>query len=589
MTAARSQLLQVSSVAASCAIIAAGIEVAGLAVRQQILGRIVFVSYDFALLTPLAFLLMVVPVCLIIDSVPRMAGRPLRLATVTGLISGVLVFSLLVPYSIIAWWASAVLAAGAGLQVQRLAHDADAARWIPRLRLIATIVAVPLVLAGVGVRIAHASSERSVVASLTDPPRNAPNVLLIVMDTVRSKNLDLYGYGRPTTPELQQLAKTSTVFDFAFSTSSWTLPSHASLFTGHSPASLGGADWVRPLAPGHRLLAEIFRDHGYATGGFAANLNYTSYESGLVRGFSRYEDYRFSWPLLFLHSGLSRIDFKSKLPRARSIADGWNALIHSRIEPRTFITADVFSTADEISRAFLDWQATVSGRPFFAFLNFFDAHEPYRPAEEFRRRFARNASDHVGRYDAAIASIDDVIGRTLRQLQERGILDNTVLVVTSDHGEAFGEHGLTTHGNTLYLETLKVPLLVRFPGVVPAARRIESAVSIEDVTSTLLDLARLEDSGIGGRSLAEFWTPGAQPAERDVAAYLTKGLNVAAGNKNAQGSMTSRIDARFHYIRNADGTEELYDYRADPDETQNIAADPAREVDLVRLRAKASR
>ena len=587
MTAARS--LHVISVAASCAVIAAALEVAGLAFRQQILERIVFVSREFTWMTPLAFLLMVVPCCVIIDALARIVGRPLHLATMAGLISGVLVFSLLVPYSVIAWWASAVLASGVGYQVRRVLWNRDPARWVPRLRMVAVIVAVPLVLAGAAAKVAHAASEKRSVASLPDPPPNGPNVLIIVMDTVRSKNLDLYGYERPTTPELQRLATTSTVFDFAFSPSSWTLPTHSSLFTGHTPASLSGADWVSPLASGHRLLAEVFRDHGYATGGFASNLNYTSYESGLARGFSRYEDYRFSWPLVFLHSGLARIDFKSKLPQARSLTGAWNALIHSRIEPRTVIASDVFATADQVSNAFLDWQGTVGRRPFFAFLNFFDAHEPYRPAEEFRRHFVRKPSDAVGRYDAAIATIDDVIGRTLQVLQERGVLDNTVLVVTADHGEAFGEHGFTTHGNTLYLETLKVPLLVRFPGVVPAGRRIDAAVSLVDVTSTVLELTRLTDARIGGRSLAEFWTPGVQPLERDIAAYLTKGLNVAAGNKNAEGSMTSRMDARFHYIRNPDGSEELFDYRADPDETRNLAADPARQADLVRLREKAAR
>ena len=582
-----SRTRDVVSVAASCAIIAAAVEAGGLAVRQQVLGRIVFLSYDYPWLTPLAYVLLVVPAVLLIEFLLRIVGRPLNLATLTGVLATVLVFSLLVPYSVIAWWASAVLAAGAGLQVRRLTFGADPTRWIPRLRLVASLCVLVLVTVGVAVRITRANAQARNSPSVP-APANAPNVLLLVLDTVRSKSLDVYGYGRPTSPELQQLAKASTVFDFAFSTSSWTLPSHGSLFTGHSPESLDGADWVRPLAPGQRLIAEVFRDHGYATGGFAANLNYTSYESGLTRGFSRYEDYRLSAPLLFLHSGLSRMDLKSRLPQARSLAGGWNALIHSQILPRTFITADVFSSADEIARAFLDWQATVSGRPFFAFLNFFDAHEPYRPAEEFRRRFAKNESDRVGLYDAAIASIDDVIGRTLRQLQERGVLDNTVLVVTADHGEAFGEHGLMTHGNTLYLETLRVPLIIRYPGVVPAGQRIDSAVSLADVPTTLLELARLSDAGIGGRSLAEFWKPSAEPAPRDIAAYLTKGLNVAAGNKNAEGSMTSRIDERFHYIRNADGTEELYDYRNDPDETKNVAADPARQSDLIRLRAKAA-
>ena len=584
-----SRVHQVISVAVSAIVIAAALEVSGLAVKQQILGRIVFVSYDFAWMTPLAYLLSVLPAVLIVDAVWRIPGRPLHLATVTGALSAVLVFSLLVPYSAIAWWASAVLAAGAGLQVRRLAWSADPTRWIPRLQMVAALLLLPLVVAGVAVRITRANAETRAISSLPAAPANAPNVLLLVLDTVRSKNLNLYGYARETTPELVRLSETSTVFDTAFSTSSWTLPSHASMFTGQPASELDGADWIRPLSPRHRVLAEVFREHGYASAGFAANLNYTSYESGLSRGFSRYEDYSFSWPLLFMHSGLGRIDIKSRVPQARSLGQGWRALINSRIEPRTTISSDVFSSAGEISRAFLNWQTNVRGRPFFAFLNFFDAHEPYRPAEEFRERFVKSQSDLVGRYDAAIASIDHVVGQILRVLAERGVLDNTVLIVTSDHGEAFGEHGLTTHGNSLYLETLRVPLIVRFPGAVPAGRRIDTAVSLADVPSTLLDLAHLRTDGIEGRSLAEFWAPGAQPAERDISARLTKGRYVSAAHKNAEGTLTSRMDQRFHYILNPDGTEELYDYRADPDETRNLAADPARQADLVRLRTRTAR
>jgi len=241
-----SRVHQVISVAVSAIVIAAALEVSGLAVKQQILGRIVFVSYDFAWMTPLAYLLSVLPAVLIVDAVWRIPGRPLHLATVTGALSAVLVFSLLVPYSAIAWWASAVLAAGAGLQVRRLAWSADPTRWIPRLQMVAALLLLPLVVAGVAVRITRANAETRAISSLPAAPANAPNVLLLVLDTVRSKNLNLYGYARETTPELVRLSETSTVFDTAFSTSSWTLPSHASMFTGQPASELDGADWIRP-------------------------------------------------------------------------------------------------------------------------------------------------------------------------------------------------------------------------------------------------------------------------------------------------------------------------------------------------------
>ena len=122
------------------------------------------------------------------------------------------------------------------------------------------------------------------------PPANSPNVLLIVLDTVRADHLSLYGYERPTTPNLERLAKRGIRFDNARATAPWTLPSHASMFTGHWPHELG-AKWMTPLRGNLPTLAEYLGAHGYATAGFVANVVYCSQETGLARGFTHYEDY----------------------------------------------------------------------------------------------------------------------------------------------------------------------------------------------------------------------------------------------------------------------------------------------------------
>ena len=122
------------------------------------------------------------------------------------------------------------------------------------------------------------------------PPANSPNVLLIVLDTVRADHLSLYGYERPTTPNLEQLGKRGIRFDKARATAPWTLPSHASMFTGRWPHELG-EKWMTPLRGNFPTLAEYLGDRGYATAGFVANVGYCSQETGLARGFTHYEDY----------------------------------------------------------------------------------------------------------------------------------------------------------------------------------------------------------------------------------------------------------------------------------------------------------
>ena len=223
------------------------------------------------------------------------------------------------------------------------------------------------------------------------PPAGSPNVLLIVMDTVRADHLSLYGYHRATTPKLEQLAKRGIRFDKVRATAPWTLPSHASLFTGRWPHELG-VEWMTPLRAGFPTLAEYLGSHGYATAGFAANTLFCSYDTGLDRGFTHYEDYELG-PLApsgrpWWSTSPSRPLFATgRVPRPR-LRRGPVAPPARRPCWDSILARDRIS-AQAINRKFLDWlsRRREPGRPFFAFLNYFDAHSPYVPPTVAAHRF----------------------------------------------------------------------------------------------------------------------------------------------------------------------------------------------------------
>ena len=211
------------------------------------------------------------------------------------------------------------------------------------------------------------------------PPPAARNVLLIVWDTVRAENLSLYGYGRRTTPNLERLAGRGVRFDLAFATSSWTLPSHASLFTGRWPHELG-VGWTSPLRPDVPTLAEYLGARGYDTAGFVANLEYCGRETGLDRGFAHYDDYPIEpYETFTRYVGLGH---RMELP-------SWACVLERLVEKATGRSWELSPRSSEhvkrgaeVDREFLDWLSWQQGRrrPFFAFLNYNDAHSPYEVA-----------------------------------------------------------------------------------------------------------------------------------------------------------------------------------------------------------------
>ena len=475
--------------------------------------------------------------------------------------------------------ASLALLAGVAIQSARLVRPrAELVDALIRRSLPATLVVTVLVgLAQYGFREAQANSGP---AGLPGPSAEAPNVIVIVLDTVRAANLSLYGYERPTSPHLNEFARSGVVFERALATSSWTLPSHAAMFTGRLPNEVT-ADWLTPLDDAHRTLAEVFSERGYNTVGIVANLIYATKASGLARGFQRYTDFPRTPETIAQHSWLVR----PLVNRVREAMGDSSELVRKH--------------AATVTDQYLDWlDSGRSGKPFFAFLNYFDAHQPYEPPHPFDTMFGsggpmpdlatrptwgkKEIQRSIDAYDGAIAYVDQEVERLLGGLRSRQLLANTLIVITSDHGEQFGEHGLYGHANSLYRQTLEVPLVISFPSRVPAGLRVAGPVSLADLPATILDLTRARNGqAFPGRSLAWHWSPAplaAQPSP--LFAETSRGLNQPEGLPISKGRVRSMVVDGVHYIRNGDGREELYDFEHDRAETQSLIGRPGHEQKL---------
>lgn len=556
---------------AVCFTLAAGLVEAGLAVAGRWLGRGPRLSPDAWWLAPLADLLLVgIPALLLaflVSLLPRGRQTP---TLVTGLLFLVVLPVVLYPQRLHAA-AAAVLALGVAVAAGRVLAAPRARPLLHRLAG-ATPAFAGLVALGVGtgaLRGQLASRDRE------DPgtPAGVLNVLLLVIDTGRAESLHAWGHRRANTPVLDSLAARGVRFGHAIAPSSWTLPSHASLFTGRHAHELS-ASWTAPLDDRFPTLAEALGGLGYRTAGFVANVDYGTPEFGLARGFQHYESYRPSAGEAVLSTALGREVLLS--PIARRVS-GYHDFPGRK-------------SADRINASFLEWLGAGDER-FFAFLNYFDAHQPVLPSGPFASMYGSPSArrpdllirglrtawfDPKGSlppdvvtaeqegYDGALAYIDRAIGSLLDSLAARGILERTLVVVTADHGEQFGEHGWFDHGNTLYEEEVHVPLLITGPrDRVPQGRTVAAAASLTDVPATVMALAApAAASPFPGASLAHFWLDPA-PAPRPVLAHLRHPDNTA---------ITAAYAGDLKYIRSPEG-EELFRIATDPDEAHNLVRD----------------
>jgi arylsulfatase A-like enzyme len=511
-------------------------------------------------------------------------------------------------------WASLLLSGGLAVQSARLVRAQE--RNVLRFASVVTpLLAGAVVLLALATSGARVWAERRLTASLPPPPSGGRNLLLIVWDTVRAANLSTYGYGRQTTPNLERWAERGVRFEHAFATSSWTLPSHASLFTGRWPHELS-AGWKSPLDATHPTLAGQLGHLGYDTAGFVANLDFCGSETGLGRGFAHYEDYPLGALEVFTrYTGLGRrIDRVS----IAMVGDLLSARRRGAASPLIPLSKEHAKSAADIERDFLTWFSWQHprGRPFFAFLNYNDAHSPYEvPGDSAPGFGARPASWHdrlvlqqwnildkmklpyrdvqmaIDLYDDSIAYLDRRLGALLTELERRGVLENTVVVVTSDHGEHLGDHGLFFHGCSLYRQVVEVPLVVIGPNRVPAGRRVADPVSLRDLPATVLDLVGLDSAGsFPGRSLTRFWEPNnlqSNPALDILLMEIDKPVLLTNQGREpvAKGPMKAVVAGGMHYIRSGDGSEELYALGPDHREQFNMATEPNAEESLQGFRA----
>ena len=430
---------------------------------------------------------------------------------------------------------------------------------------------------------------RPVLAELPAPAPDAPDVVLIVLDTVRAANVSAYGYARPTTPVFDALASEGALFLQATSPSTWSLASHASLFTGLFPSAHGAHFEHRFLDEGPPTLAQLLAAAGYETRTFTANA-FIGDTIGLTRGF-RWADE--AWrsgaagrQFIFAYRFLDRLGF--------GVEDKGGAAVAANLE---------------------GWAAEgpADGRPVFVFVNLIEAHFPYHQLpDEYLWRFttlpreelyalsmdmmgaqfggSAPSEDAVGpatdMYDGGIVYTDTLLGRIIEAIRRRGTLDRTVLIVMSDHGELLGEHGSYGHGAALFEPGIHVPLLVRYPPRVPAGARVETPVSTVGVYATVLDLLGLEPSGplhVGSLLPAVSGGPAGGPviSERHMAP-----LGIGPDDVHPMIDMGARIRTyragSMKLVETSKGATFLFDLAADPDETTDLAG--SRPDELERLR-----
>ena len=394
-----------------------------------------------------------------------------------------------------------------------------------------------------------------------------PNIVLISVDSLRSDHLGCYGYARQTSPRMDRLAAEGALFENAISSTSWTLPAHCALFTGLADSVHGCQDMNQRLPDDRLTLATRLKAIGYATAGFFSGPALHPV-FGLSQGFERY------------------VDCTSFAALSLKVLDAGQSLDGGVVEAAS--SADI--TNPRVYENMHAWLQENQRRPFFLFIHLWDVHFDYIPPPPYDRMFdpdytgtitgenyaidpAFNASlpkrdlEHiVALYDGEIAWTDEHVGKILDELDARGLRDNTIVLLLSDHGEEFFEHGGKTHRQTLYDEVLRIPLLVRLPGRIAAGQRFRPQVHIIDVLPTLLELAGAPPpTDVMGRSLAALLLGRGSGTQDDESALAVSELF------SADRALRSyrRLDRKLIRDERSKGAQ-LYDLSADPAERSPV-------------------
>jgi arylsulfatase A-like enzyme len=411
-------------------------------------------------------------------------------------------------------------------------------------------------------------------------PHSRPNVILMTLDTLRADHMSAYGYVYKTTPNLDQFAAHAELFEHAVSPSTWTLPVHASLFTGMSLRRHGlrdrttgrgaGNPAVARLSPDIPTLAEILAKHGYATGAFIANCRYLTADTGLARGFGTY----------------------IATPRAVAVVrPAFGSVISAMMPERYAAFIRPFRPAHKINDAALGWIDEQGRRPFFLFLNYMETHWPYEAPPPYHDQFpgtlgirsdfrvpwdwyqrllwamheqggAVTAAErrHLSAsYDAALAYLDKQLGEFFDALKQRGLYEGSLIIVTSDHGELFGVHHLIGHGADPYEGVTHVPLLIRYPGS-NRPQRASHPVSTRRLFALILQQAGVTDGAGATQSVH-----GGEPVISE--AYTLR----VRDDPNHSRTRRAIYEGSLKLIASPEGDRVLYDVAADPMEQTDLS------------------
>jgi arylsulfatase A-like enzyme len=390
------------------------------------------------------------------------------------------------------------------------------------------------------------------------PDRPTTNVVIIIMDTAREDRLACYGHSRKNTPNLDELARESTIYRSAYSVSSWTAPAHASLFTGLYPAAHGCTQENWTMGEDLVSLAEVLRNNGYQTHGITENPTISA-SYGFGQGFDTYQEV-------------------------------WRPHEYGGENPANFLFEGVMASLDRET-------------PFLLFINFIEPHAPYDSSGEFIDTYVddpasgpkgyRGKEFYLGTvtrseadfrhmkalYDAEILYTDHQIGRIVNRLKAEGLWEDTIFIVTSDHGENIGEHGHMEHYFSLHETTLRIPLMIHYPALFrPGAEDVEPT-QITDLFPTLMNLLGLDPGNAHGADLLE---PGARNNRPILCEFYWPAQALHAygedGDDLAMNRWKRHLKAVIHgsdkLIWASDGDHELYDLAEDPEELHNRIASP---------------
>ena len=362
-----------------------------------------------------------------------------------------------------------------------------------------------------------------------------PNILLIILDTLRRDHLSGYGYTRDTSPYLDEFSSEATVFDRAIAPAQWTIPSHASIFTGLYPSTHQVTQAADKLSGSYPTLAEILQVDGYHTVGFSNNPLVGVLNNDLTRGFGEFYNYSGAAPNRPVDQNRTRLrrtvatQFRRVAGRVSNLFAQHDALFRMSLNPTFFPALSRFvnykghteRSLGDVLDYWKSYQAGGSDQPLFTFLNLMGAHAPYRPPQESLKhiapelandrhafKFISNFNGNPARwaspidkpledwqsyaidafYDAEIAYQDQYVGGLLKSLKQAGHLDNTLVMIAADHGEGHGDHRFFGHGFVVYQELVHVPLIIHYPERFPA-KRVTSNISTRRIFHTALDMA----------------------------------------------------------------------------------------------------